>query len=68
VENLKKKDYLRVRGVDDRRRGYIKMDVSKVGGEDMDLIKLARYRGQQLVLVKSIINVCVPQKTFLVAE
>jgi hypothetical protein len=36
VGNLKKKDDFHVLGVDDRIREYIKMDVSKVGGEDMD--------------------------------
>jgi hypothetical protein len=34
VENLKNKDY--DLGVDDKMREYIKMDVSKLGGEDMD--------------------------------
>jgi hypothetical protein len=44
------------------------MDVSKVGGEDMDWIKLVRNTDQQLVLVKAIINIRVPQNYFLVAE
>jgi hypothetical protein len=61
LENLKGRDHLEDLHVDGRK--IFKSDLRETGWEDVDLIYLAQDRDQWQMLVNTVMNLGVPQKS-----